>query len=510
MVWSYAAVSSSPQEATLDDQQQWANETALRNGWIIARHFSGVGSGAKGTREILSNLIDEIERTPKAARPKRVLMIRIDRVGRIALDCIAAVARLRKLGVLLHTRQDGDVKLETAMDSARPIFELIAAEMENAARSDKWKAVHARRRAEGKHVGSIPYGVILVDGEAVAFEPEAQLVREIFRLAEQGWGYTRLARWARVNAPPKRTHDGSDKPYTWSASTVKSILVSKTLRNLIVSEDQWQRTKAARQRDFRSRAPKRWDWPLQGAVRCTCGKLLTGHCSGAERYRTRYYICRHHTLEPGQRSHPAHRADNLEAEFVRLLRSVRVDPTLIIPSGDQEAIDWETVERDALRRIADAEKRTQRAWRLAEEAQIDASQLRTRLAELDLQRRSAETALNSAQAARAQDAQDQQSRSSFAELLEELPDLWPQATVELKQELARAFDAVLAETKAFGGLFADPSCRGRLVFRPVAKMRKADVIVANNTTLAVKFEVAGSTATSATVYGYGTIQAAPY
>jgi hypothetical protein len=39
---------------------------------------------------------------------------------------------------------------------------------------------------------------------------------------------------------------------------------------------------------------------------------------------------------------------------------------------------------------------------------------------------------------------------------------------------------------------------------------EADVIVANNTTLAVKFEVAGSTATSATVYGYGTIQAAPY
>jgi hypothetical protein len=39
---------------------------------------------------------------------------------------------------------------------------------------------------------------------------------------------------------------------------------------------------------------------------------------------------------------------------------------------------------------------------------------------------------------------------------------------------------------------------------------EADVIVANSTTLAVKFEVAGSTATSATVYGYGTIQAAPY
>jgi hypothetical protein len=120
------------------------------------------------------------------------------------------------------------------------------------------------------------------------------------------------------------------------------------------------------------------------------------------------------------------------------------------------------------------EKRTQRAWKLAEEAQIDSGQLRGRLAELDAQRQSAEAALNSARAARSQIAQDQQTRCSFAELLEELPDLWPQTTVELQQELARAFDAVLAETKGFGGLFADPSCRGRLTFQLVATLPKAD------------------------------------
>jgi DNA invertase Pin-like site-specific DNA recombinase len=474
-VWLYAAVSSSPQEATLEDQRQWASETAARNDWVITRAFSGVASGAKGTRDILSNLIDELERTPKAARPKRVLMIRIDRVGRMALDCIAAVARLRKLGVLLHTRQDGDVKLETAMDSLRPIFELVTAEMENAARSDKWKAVHARRRAEGKHVGTVPYGVMLVDGKAVPFEPEARIVRQIFTLAEQRWGYIRLARWAQENAPPKRTHDGADKPYRWSVSTIKSILVSKTLRNRVVSEDQWQRTKAARQSDFRARAPKRWDWPLQGAVRCTCGKLLSGHCSGESKYRTRYYVCRHHTLKLGAKSHPGHRADELEAEFVQVLRSLRADPTLVDPFVDDEPTDqWDTVERDALRRIADVEKRTQRAWKVAEEAQIDPSQLRSRLAELDAQRRSAQAELSLARTARVRDAEYKQTSCSFAQLLEELPDLWAQTSVELQQELARTFGAVLAESPAFGGLFADPSCRGKLTFRPVAKMRKAD------------------------------------
>ncbi|HEV3092147.1 MAG TPA: recombinase family protein [Candidatus Cybelea sp.] len=45
--WLYAVVSSSPQETTLQDQRQWANQTAAFNGWVITREFSGVGSGAK-------------------------------------------------------------------------------------------------------------------------------------------------------------------------------------------------------------------------------------------------------------------------------------------------------------------------------------------------------------------------------------------------------------------------------------------------------------------------------
>ncbi|MGA8575410.1 MAG: hypothetical protein WB609_06925, partial [Candidatus Cybelea sp.] len=56
------------------------------------------------------------------------------------------------------------------------------------------------------------------------------------------------------------------------------------------------------------------------------------------------------------------------------------------------------------------------------------------------------------------------------------PELWMQTTVELQQELARAFEAVLAESPQFGGLFADPACRGKLTFRPVAKQLKADAL----------------------------------
>lgn len=83
-------------------------------------------------------------------------------------------------------------------------------------------------------------------------------------------------------------------------------------------------------------------------------------------------------------------------------------------------------------------------------------------------------ALTSARTARALDAEHKRASCSFAGLIEELPVLWAETTATLQQELARAFDAVLAESPAFGGLFADPSCRGKLIFRPVAKIRKAD------------------------------------
>lgn len=74
------------------------------------------------------------------------------------------------------------------------------------------------------------------------------------------------------------------------------------------------------------------------------------------------------------------------------------------------------------------------------------------------------------------EAEYQRNAWPFAQLLEELPELWTDARVELKQELARALDAVLAEIPEFGGLFADPTYRNQLVFRPVAKLRKTDAL----------------------------------
>ncbi|HEY6325776.1 MAG TPA: recombinase family protein [Candidatus Cybelea sp.] len=469
--WSYCAVSSSPQEATLEDQRRWAESAAVEHGWTITREFSGVSSGAQGTREVLETLMGELRALPKSRRPAVILMIRLDRLGRgTGIEAVGALADLRRLGTSIFTREDGLVRIERASDAILPTIRSIVAALENEVRSDKWKTVHARRRAKGLHVGLVPYGVVLIDGKATPYEPEAAIVREIFARAEQRWGYTRLARWARQNAPPKLTPNGGERPFSWTPSTIKSLLNSKTIRGLIVNEEQWQATKAARQSDFRARAPMRWDWPLQGAVRCTCGKLLVGHCSGDGKYRTRYYVCRHHSLEPGRKSHPSHRADKLEAAFAEVLRSIKVNPELVLPPDEHKPHDsWGAKQRIARRRLEEIERRRQRAWALAEEGAINANQLRLRLAELDEQQRRNATILSAATEALSRTAEHRDTRESLEAVFEGLADLWLEARVELQQELAQALSA-LPEIV----LQADPDLRNRLSVAPGAMRSEAD------------------------------------
>jgi DNA invertase Pin-like site-specific DNA recombinase len=108
--WAFAAVSSSPQELSLDSQIAWAKETAKANGWNLSRVIKGVSSGAKGTRKLLDDLLADLRAMPKAERPQRLLLVRIDRLGRgTGLEGIAALAEFKRLGVTLFTRESGEV-----------------------------------------------------------------------------------------------------------------------------------------------------------------------------------------------------------------------------------------------------------------------------------------------------------------------------------------------------------------------------------------------------------------
>src|SRR5579884_2306227 len=206
-VWLYVVVSSEKQAETLDFQEQRLREHAAAQQWIVdeGRVFKSRSTGKHGTRKLLDELLCALEQTPKRERPARILMTRLDRTGRgIGLDSIEAMAKIRRLGVIIHTLEDGDNAFNRASDILKPVLRIVTGALENEARADKSRAGHARRRAQGKHSsGNAPYGTVMVDGVAVPYEPEAAIVRELFERRAQGWGYGRLAKWAAAIAPAK-------------------------------------------------------------------------------------------------------------------------------------------------------------------------------------------------------------------------------------------------------------------------------------------------------------------
>lgn len=338
-VWAFLAVSSSPQELSLDAQEQWALETAAAQDWTIARTWKGVSSGREGARHLLEQLLDELRSTPKSERPKYVLMVRLDRLGRgTGIESVAALAEIRRLGTQIYTREDGIVRIERASDAILPMIRSVVAALENETRADRVRAGKARRRSAGLHNGNPPYGCTLIDGRAVAYEPEAALAREIFELRAGGWGYDRLARHAAAHAIPKLLRNGQTRQLSWGRSTVQRLLWCRTLRGTAVPDDLWDAANAVANPDFKTRRQTSWPYPLAGALRCTCGMMLSGQCSGRERFRERYYVCRRIALHG---YYPHWRATSAEAAFEVVLGRLIADPTLLDPEArrvDLEAL----------------------------------------------------------------------------------------------------------------------------------------------------------------------------
>jgi DNA invertase Pin-like site-specific DNA recombinase len=458
--WAFCAVSSGPQEATLADQESWARTIAAANHWEIARVFSGVGSGRHGVRKLLTRLVAELQLTPESERPSRVLMLRLDRVGRGRVaDGMFVMRELEDLGVTIHTRDGGDESMDEPMKELITAAKLAVASFENHVRREKSLAFHARKRAAGEYGSIPPYGFILVDKRLAIYEPEAAIVRTLFERRVAGLGYQRLAQLAAATAPAKIRPNGEFKAFTWAENSVGSILRNKRYRGTIVSEELWDAAAALRGTLVERRAVI-WPWPLRGALHCLgCGSTLLGEASGRPGHRNRYYVCRRFNVH-NDPSHPHHNADRMEAQFLELLRR-------LAPRGDLSAYSPAKPElaplrqrRAALARERSAvEQRRAKAWELAEDGAIDKADLAARLGmlraegeRLALSIREVERVITIAEVR-------ERAASDLERAFAGLDQTWLKSTVETKRDIARAVAAYL------GGMFADPASPGVLLLR---------------------------------------------
>jgi DNA invertase Pin-like site-specific DNA recombinase len=430
--WIYAAVSSAQQRETLPDQEGWALQAAEEHGWTVTRVFRGVSTGKGGTRALLESLLTELRATPKAERPARVLMNRLDRLGRgDGLDAIAAFAEIRKLGVLIHDRIDGDRTVDTAMDAIRPILELITGAFENIPRRDKTLNAHRKRIAAGQHWVA-PFGMRVTSERTLEpAEPDASIVREVFALRAQGWGYNALGRRFRPAAPAR----------SWARSFVHSLLHRDTYRGAVVDNDLFDRVQQMVGKTYLARATQRFPWPLAKALRCgACGHILHGEASGRKQWRTRYYVCDNLSAHSGR---ILFRADHIERQFIEQLGTLAASPALVAeyrqrPAVARASLNVRLTELEGERRKIEANR--QYVWTM--KPYVDEIEVAEQLAKLRTEEARVTGATDDLRREIAATAATEAILRDATAILARMAEQWSALPVEAQQRAARALAMV--------------------------------------------------------------------
>lgn len=460
-VWAFLVVSDPQQADTLVDQEAWAKDAAAKNGWAISRVISGVSSGKLGPRKLTLGMIADLEVLPAEQRPHRILMIRLERLGRgDGLEAMNAFLQLRRLGIVVHTRLDGDVETNRASELLMPVLRFFIGGMENEVRRDKLVALYQRRRDARKNDPTIAispkaaYGLRYEDGHLLPREPEADAVRFAYRLKSQGYGCHAIGKRMTMVAPPMVLRNGAVRPQKWTPDRVRRLITNQSYRGTIVDETIWYRA----QRPARevSRPVIRREYSLSGALRCECGTALVGTKGTGKKSSTfLYYRCNNYLAHDGHMKH--YRSDRLEEQFVAILARLSADHELIQQfaleaSGhnDLETLCQRLAELDKEHERFDHRRRT--LFEALEDGALDRADFQWRLEDLRESEVEIERNINLLKreiaAARAADA----NTADMRQLLNAAGGIWKSGEIDDRRALAKAVG------KALGGLTVDVGC----------------------------------------------------
>ena len=145
---------------------------------------------------------------------------------------------LRDAGMRIISIGDG-IDFPTSDEWMAIQFRFLVNEMPVTDTSKKVKAVINSRQKEGKWICAVPYGYVMTNTKTMKFtvdEPSAEIVRKIFQLYADGWGYKKIANYLTDQhiPTPRKTEEmrkeAEGEEYTvrskaeWSLVTISEIL----------------------------------------------------------------------------------------------------------------------------------------------------------------------------------------------------------------------------------------------------------------------------------------------
>lgn len=177
--FAYLRVSTAGQ--TVENQSLEIQAAGYDADTVYADTIGGTVPAAE--RPEFAAMLNTIQRTRK---PKRLIVTKLDRLGRDSIDIQSTVRRLADLGCAVRVLQLGDLDLTSSAGKLVMATLAAVAEMERDILIERTHAGLARARAEGKTLGR----------PRVTNEAQIMAIRE--KLAA-GESVSEVARWAEVS-----------------------------------------------------------------------------------------------------------------------------------------------------------------------------------------------------------------------------------------------------------------------------------------------------------------------
>ncbi|MED1850312.1 recombinase family protein [Brevibacillus borstelensis] len=346
---------------SLAEQQERLTAYCRAMGWNDPIIYVDDGYSAKDLRRpAIQRLLDDVKKNKVSV----VLTSKLDRFCRNLLDLLQTIDLLEEHDC---TYVSATESFDTSTAVGKMVLQLLGAfaEFERERISERVKDnMMSIAKNTDRAITKPCYGYDVVDGRYVINQAEAEYVRKMFDLAEQGHGHRMIAKI--LNDLGATTKQGK----MWEQTNVKRLISNETVAGIMVynkrktkngkivmrDQEEWivkednhpaiiPKERFEKVKDImrsRSRANKHADsetYLLTGLLKCKhCGKNMKGSTS---RHKTKYneytyyrYICSSYVLGYGCKHHAVHRDD---------LEQVIIDQIKEIASGSTKTLNLSVV-----------------------------------------------------------------------------------------------------------------------------------------------------------------------
>lgn len=214
----------------LDVQRSHIAKFAEQHDYAVLRCFAEEGvSGAESNRAMWSNLIVFLAQNPDI---QTVIILRLDRLARDLMLQETMLAELMKKGIRLVSVDEPDL---CSSDPTRTMYRQIRgaiSQFERSLISTRLRQGRLKKAETGAYAGgAVPYGYRIVNGALSIHEPEAVVVRAIFRARRKPKQGKRLS-YAKIAKMFNGQGVQAPRGASWAACSVHSLYKNPVYRGV--------------------------------------------------------------------------------------------------------------------------------------------------------------------------------------------------------------------------------------------------------------------------------------